>query len=69
MVITNDVEWPMLLYYVIYYENLKKIHAANREGSFNNIINDISHSETEQYEWRWKYVSLHNIIDKVLFWK
>ncbi len=34
MVIVNDLEWPMLSYYVIYYEKLKKCHAANREGSF-----------------------------------
>ncbi len=25
MVIMNDVEWPMLSYYVIYYEKLKKV--------------------------------------------
>ncbi len=31
----NDLEWPMLSYYVIYYERLKQSHAANREGSFN----------------------------------
>ncbi len=24
MMIMNDVEWPVLLYYVIYYEKLKK---------------------------------------------
>ncbi len=25
MVIMNDLEWPMLSYYVIYYEKFKKI--------------------------------------------
>ncbi len=25
MVIMNDLEWPMLLYYVIYHEKLKKV--------------------------------------------
>ncbi len=25
MVMINDLEWPMLLYYVIYYENLIKV--------------------------------------------
>ncbi len=34
MVIMNYLEWPMLSYYVIYYEKFKKSHAANREGSF-----------------------------------
>ncbi len=37
MVIMDYLEWPMLSYYVIYYEKLKKRHAANREGSFNNM--------------------------------
>ncbi len=38
MVIMNELEWPMLSYYVIYYEKLKKCHAANREGSFNCLF-------------------------------
>ncbi len=25
MAIMNDLEWPMLSYYVIYYEKLKKV--------------------------------------------
>ncbi len=25
MVIMNDLEWPMLSYYVIYYEKLRKV--------------------------------------------
>ncbi len=29
MVIINDLEWPMLSYYV------QKCHAVNREGGFN----------------------------------
>ncbi len=33
----NDMEWPMLSYYAIYYEKFKKkSHAANRESSFNS---------------------------------
>ncbi len=35
MVIMNGLEWPMLSYYVIYYEKLKKVMPANKEGSFN----------------------------------
>ncbi len=38
MVIMNNLDWPVLSYYVIYYEqfwNVQKSHAANREGSFN----------------------------------
>ncbi len=34
IVIMNDLEWPMLSYYVIYYEKFKKSHTVNREGSF-----------------------------------
>ncbi len=41
MVIMNDLEWPVLSYYMIYYEKLKiklkkkkKGHAANKEWSF-----------------------------------
>ncbi len=32
----NDLEWPMLSYYVVYYEKFRKAHAANIEGSFKN---------------------------------
>ncbi len=32
---SGDHEWPMLSYYVIYYEKFKKSYAANREGSLN----------------------------------
>ncbi len=34
MVIMDDLEWPMLSYYVIYYE-VKKSLAVNKEGNFN----------------------------------
>ncbi len=34
----NDLEWPMLSYYVIYYEKFRKSHEANTEGSFNIIV-------------------------------
>ncbi len=51
MVIMNDSECQVLLYYVIYYESSKKRHAANREGSFTlvncqwaTLIKQVGHS-------------------------
>ncbi len=31
MVIMNDIEWPMLSYYVIYYESFKKVTSEQRK--------------------------------------
>ncbi len=38
MVIMNDLELPMLSYYVIYYEKCRRSHAANTEGSFKSWL-------------------------------
>ncbi len=37
MVIINDIEWPMLSYYVIYYEKFKKVMQQTEKEAFNCI--------------------------------
>ncbi len=39
MVIMNDLEWPMLSYYVIYNEKFRKVmQLKNKEGSFKWLL-------------------------------
>ncbi len=41
MVIINDLEWPMIMWFSILCDlvwKVKKPHAANREGSFNMFV-------------------------------
>ncbi len=35
MVIMNDLEWPMLSYYVIYYETFKKVMQRTEKEALN----------------------------------
>ncbi len=54
MVIMDDLEWPMLSYYVIYYEKFRKVMQQTekealsrllRQGSRADIISQITYSE------------------------
>ncbi len=38
MVIMNDLEWPMLSYYVIYYEKFRKVMKQTEKVALNKQV-------------------------------
>ncbi len=70
MVIMNDLKWPILSYYVIYYEKLRKVMQRTEKETkwISNILADSLYSRCEVGYFSWVYtvgVKLAILVDSL----
>ncbi len=51
MVIKNDLEWPMLSYYVIYYEKFRKVMQWTENVALNYVQNLLTIGKKCPFRW------------------